>query len=126
MQVLVVDDSRVARRILTRFLSELGFSVLEAVDGRQGLQVLERLEHLALALVDWNMPEVDGLGFVRALRLDPTHSEVPVLMVASETELGQVRRALSSGVDEYLMKPLTREMLKEKLALLGLRPGEEP
>lgn len=120
MQVLVVDDSRVARRIISRLLRELGFSVTEAEDGRQALEALRIHEDLGLALVDWNMPELDGLAFVKLLRADPTHAELKVLMVTSETGMHKIRQALRAGVDEYVMKPFTREMLLEKLALLGL------
>ncbi|MDY7225465.1 response regulator [Hyalangium rubrum] len=119
MQVLVVDDSRVARRIISRLLRELGFSVTEAADGRQALEALRAHEGLGLALVDWNMPELDGLAFVQVLRSDPTYAGVKILMVTSETGMHKVRQALQAGVDEYVMKPFTREALLEKLALLG-------
>lgn len=120
MLVLVIDDSRVARRILSRHLEALGFSVTEAVDGRHALETVRGLRGLGLAVVDWNMPELDGLGFVQAFRADPAHAAVKILMVTSETGMDKVRQALQAGADEYVMKPCTREMLQEKLAMLGL------
>lgn len=120
MNALVVEDSGTTRRIIARLLRELGFDVAEAANGREGL---ERLGGLAarpsLVLVDWNMPELDGLAFVREVRADRSYDDVRLMMVTTEVEKRQVLRALAEGVDEYVMKPFTREMLVEKLTLLG-------
>jgi two-component system chemotaxis response regulator CheY len=117
VQSLVIDDSRAMRLILGRMLRELGFTVVEAANGR------EALDHLAsapdLVLVDWNMPEMTGIEFLEAMRQPPYSSTAKVIMVTTETEIPQVMRALGAGADEYLMKPFTRDSVLDKLHLLG-------
>lgn len=124
MLALVVDDSRAVRSTLRRMLNNVGFDVIEAGDG---LEALERLhdDDLSpdLALVDWNMPEMDGLDLVKSLRRERRYAELPVMMVTAETDSQQMVRALMAGADEYAMKPLDQEALVEKLALLGLAPA---
>lgn len=120
MRALVIDDSRVMRLILGRMLDELGFDVTDATDGRDGLRQLEAGLPPDLILVDWNMPEMTGIEFVEAVRTPPYDSSAKVVMVTTETEAAQVRQALESGADEYLMKPFTKDAISEKLALLGL------
>ncbi|MCC7125880.1 MAG: response regulator [Acidobacteria bacterium] len=118
MQVLVVDDSRAMRLILTRMLHEFGFTVTEAVDGRDALGRLR--PDMRLVLVDWNMPEMNGLEFVQQMRRDAQYAGTKVMMVTTETEMGQVTRALEAGAQEYVMKPFTREVMLDKLRVLGL------
>jgi len=118
-RALVVDDSRAIRRIIGRTLDALGFAVAEAADGREGLVRLDESD-AEVVLVDWNMPEMGGLEFVRAVRADPGRAEVRLLVVTSEAELGNMVEALEAGADEYLMKPFTPAALSDKLALLGL------
>jgi two-component system chemotaxis response regulator CheY len=119
MQALVVDDSATMRQILREYLKKLGFAVTEAANGREALDVLKRMPTADLVLVDWNMPEMDGVSFVRAVRADPSYAALPLLMVTTNTELSQVSTALEAGANEYIMKPFTREMIREKLELLG-------
>jgi two-component system chemotaxis response regulator CheY len=118
-RALVVDDSRAIRRIIGRTLDGLGFAVAEAADGREGLVRLGESD-AEVVLVDWNMPEMGGLEFVRAVRADPGRADVRLVMVTSEAELGHMVEALEAGADEYLMKPFTPGALSDKLALLGL------
>ncbi|MCA1712844.1 MAG: response regulator [Actinobacteria bacterium] len=118
MQSLVIDDSRAMRLILGRMLRELGFTVVEASNGREGLEQLEAAAP-DLVLVDWNMPEMSGIEFLEAMRRPPYISSAKVVMVTTETEIPQVIRALGAGADEYLMKPFTREAVLDKLHLLG-------
>jgi two-component system, chemotaxis family, chemotaxis protein CheY len=120
MQALVIDDSRAMRMILGRMLRELGFDVVEATNGRDGLERLDSGLSPALVLVDWNMPEMTGIEFVEAVRRPPYASGAKVVMVTTETEVPQVVRALEAGADEYVMKPFTKESIFEKLQLLGL------
>jgi two-component system chemotaxis response regulator CheY len=108
------------RRIISGILVELGFDVSEASDGAEGLARIRDTPDLAVTIVDWNMPVLDGLGLVRAVRSDPNRSSLPILMVTTETEKERIVKALIEGADEYLMKPFTREMIVEKLALLDL------
>jgi two-component system chemotaxis response regulator CheY len=114
---LVIDDSRAMRLILGRMLRDLGFDVVEATHGREGLQQLA--EAPDLVLVDWNMPEMSGIEFLEAMRRPPHSSAAKVVMVTTETEIPQVLRALGAGADEYLMKPFTKEAVLDKLHLLG-------
>jgi two-component system chemotaxis response regulator CheY len=121
--VLVIDDSRAMRAILRQMLGGAGFEVAEAAHGREGLERLRQAGPFDLLVVDWNMPEMDGLSFVKALRADAAYATVPVLMVTTETEVARMAEALEAGASEYVMKPFTREDLLSKLDLLGLAHG---
>lgn len=118
MQSLVIDDSRAMRLILRRMLRELGFTVDEAINGREGLEQLAATSP-ELVLLDWNMPEVSGIDFLQAMRRPPYASTAKVLMVTTESEVAQVIRALGAGADDYLMKPFTKAAVLDKLLLLG-------
>jgi two-component system chemotaxis response regulator CheY len=120
MRALILDDSRAIRLILTRLLSDLGFEVEQAENGARGLEALRHQPGFDLALVDWNMPEMNGLQFVEAVRANPHWRAMRLMMVTTETEQSQMARALQAGADEYVMKPFTREVITEKLAILGL------
>jgi two-component system chemotaxis response regulator CheY len=121
MHALVVDDSRVMRRVVGRIVSTLGFDVLEAGNGREALeQVAAHGDAIWVALVDWNMPEMDGLEFVRRVRALPGNEDLLVMMVTAQTGAEEMRAALDAGADEYLMKPFNEEHLRAKLALLGV------
>ena len=119
-RALVVDDSRAMRLILSRTLVDLGFEVVQAGNGREAMDTLERSSPVAFALVDWNMPEVTGIEFVERVRALPAYSGVRLIMVTTETEVEQVVRALDAGADEYIMKPFTRDAVEEKLRLVGV------
>ena len=124
MKALVVDDSRAMRAILSKHLRELGFDVHEARSGVDALMVLNKIGHADLMMVDWNMPEMDGVQFLRRVRSEREHDETRVMMVTTESEMSQVQVALEAGANEYLMKPFDREALLEKLLLLGIDPSE--
>jgi two-component system, chemotaxis family, chemotaxis protein CheY len=115
---LIVDDSRASRAFLRRMLADCGFEVIEA---GHGIEALERLDEqdADVALVDWHMPEMDGVQLVKALRKDRRFSDLPVMMVTGECDPRQMARALMAGADEYAMKPLDRTGLVDKLRLLG-------
>lgn len=121
IQVLVIDDSRTMRLILGRMLGDLGLEVTEATNGRDALAQLDAGLSPSVILVDWNMPEMTGIEFVEAVRRPPYESTAKVVMVTTETEVPQVRRALESGADEYVMKPFTSDAIIEKLQLLGIQ-----
>ena len=125
MRALVIDDSRVMRRIIGSQLQHLGFSVLEAGDGQQALDLLEAGENVELACIDWNMPVMDGLTFVTRVRSQKQWRDITLMMVTTESEHGQIVRALAAGAHEYLIKPFTPDALREKLDLLGLAPVQE-
>ncbi len=121
MRALVVDDSLPARRHAGRMLAELGFEVFEAADGGEAFEAVGKLGPVELVLLDWNMPYVDGLWFLRALRKDPAFREVLVVMATGNTDMASVQQALGEGANEYLMKPFTQEHLADKLQLLGFQ-----
>ncbi len=109
--------------ILARSLRDLGYEVREAENGRKALEVIEiEKASLKLVLADWNMPEVNGLELLKQLRSDPALSSLVVVMVTTETDLNQMVAALEAGANEYVMKPFTRDILMEKLELVGVHP----
>jgi two-component system chemotaxis response regulator CheY len=120
MHALVIDDSRTLRRILGDILRKLDFQVSEAANGREGLEVLAREKALNVVLVDWNMPKMNGLEFLRAVRADRRYANLPLMMVTTETELEQVAVAMDAGANEYMMKPFDMESVADKLRLLGV------
>ncbi len=120
-KALVVDDSRAVRMILARTLRELGYEVREAENGHRALEILDREPGaFHLSLVDWNMPEMNGMDLLRRLRADPRHASLIIVMVTTETEVEHMAAALESGANEYVMKPFTRDILVDKLRLAGL------
>lgn len=120
MLALVVDDSRVARAFLKNALRQVGFEVVEAQDGQDALNQLATIGSADVALVDWNMPVMNGLDFVKSVRKNQKYDDLTLMMVTSESEPTQLARALVAGASEYLMKPFTKELLYEKLGFLGL------
>jgi two-component system chemotaxis response regulator CheY len=120
---LVVDDSRAMRMILARTLREVGYEVREAANGREALKAIaEEKNAVKLALVDWNMPEINGLELLKQIRANQELNSLKVIMVTTETELDQMTAALEAGADEYVMKPFTKDILLEKLELAGIHP----
>ena len=119
MRALIVDDSRFVRGYLRGMLEENGISCEEAADGRAGLERLRGENRFDLALVDWNMPVMNGLEMLEQLRAEG-FNDLKVMMVTTEAENDYIVRALDAGADEYLMKPFDDEALNEKLAMLGL------
>lgn len=120
-RALVIDDSKTIRRILKKMLLEVGFDeVAEAGDGVEALEILRTGEKPQIALVDWNMPEMDGYTFIRIVRKRSDFDDLRLMMVTTETELDRVEDALAAGADEYVMKPFTKDVILDKLALLGL------
>jgi two-component system chemotaxis response regulator CheY len=120
MRALIVDDSKSMRMIIGKALQDIGIEVTEAGDGQQALDRLNQGQQVDLMLIDWNMPVMNGFDLVRAVRANVLLSDVRIMMVTTETSLGSMQQALEAGANEYLMKPFTREVLQEKLALLGL------
>ena len=120
-KALVVDDSRTIRIIIRRILTELGYGVCEAANGIEALKVLETEKtSVGFVLADWNMPEMNGLELVRSLRQNPEYASLKVLMVTTETEMDQMASAMQAGANEYVMKPFTKEILIEKLEIVGM------
>lgn len=120
MRALVVDDSKVMRMILTKTLREIGIEVTEAGHGQEALDRLNEGEPVDLMLVDWNMPLMNGYDLVCAVRANALLANIRIMMVTTEASMASVEKALAAGANEYLMKPFTHDILREKLAILGL------
>jgi len=120
VRALVVDDSKAIRRILTQMLVSMGLDVSEAGDGKEAFQVVESSDLFDFALVDWNMPEMNGYELVCEIRKHSKYDNMRLMMVTTETEMSQVVKALEAGANEYVMKPFTKEMIQEKLSLMGI------
>ncbi|MFI5099677.1 MAG: response regulator [Actinomycetes bacterium] len=122
---LVIDDSRTMRSIVRRIVAEWGFDVVEAADGQAALDFMEAADRLPdVALIDWNMPVLDGLEFVRRVRARDGWRDITLVMVTTESEHAQVVRALAAGAHDYIMKPFTPDAIAEKLQWLGLISAE--
>ncbi|WP_122818419.1 response regulator [Nocardioides pantholopis] len=124
MHALIIDDSRAMRSILRRIVAGLGWETTEAGDGQAALDHLEAGLLPDLCLIDWNMPVMDGYTFVTRVRADPRWRAITLMMVTTESEHGQIVRALAAGAHEYVIKPFTADAILDKLALLGLRDQE--
>jgi len=125
MRALVVDDSSTMRRLLKKILAGVDFEVEEAKDGRAALEMLRQHPDTGLTLIDWNMPEMNGLDLLLAIRADRAFDAMRVMMVTTEMGLSRVAGALEQGANEYVMKPFTREVILEKLRILGFAVPEE-
>ncbi|SFO32152.1 two-component system, chemotaxis family, response regulator CheY [Geodermatophilus obscurus] len=124
VRALVIDDSRAMRRIVTGTLEGFGYETRQAGNGQEALDVLREGWLPDLCTIDWNMPVMDGLQFVNAVRANPAWRTLTLMMVTSESEHGQIVRALAAGAHEYVIKPFTADAIRDKLALLGLLPQE--
>ena len=122
MRALVIDDSKAARMAVSRILQDVGITCEEAENGAQALEKIRNEGPFDMAMVDWNMPVMNGYDFVKEIRHDSKLADLKLIMVTTENELSQVVKALSAGANEYIMKPFTDEMILEKLEILGLRP----
>lgn len=120
MRALVVDDSSAMRAVLGMILKRRGFEILQAKEGLEALNVLSSTSPIQLILIDWNMPGMNGLELLRRVRQQPEYSAAQILMVTTETGMGQMADALAAGANEYIMKPFTPDIVVEKLELLGL------
>lgn len=115
MKILVVDDFSTMRRIIKNLLRDLGFTnVTEADDGATALPMLKQTQFDFL-ITDWNMPGMQGIDLLKAVRSDPGLASLPVLMVTAEAKRDQIVEAAQAGVNGYIVKPFTATTLKEKI-----------
>lgn len=121
-KALVVDDCTITRKLIKNFLMGFGFKSVEAADGKQAFECLKKHQDVEIAFVDWNMPVMTGIEFLHQVRSDTKLHSLKIVMVTGNTEMSFVKTALTEGVDEYIMLPLTKEIFQEKLALLGIHP----
>ncbi len=118
MKVLLVDDSVTMRRIQKTQITSLGITdIIEAGDGEDALGKLQSNMPIDLVLLDWNMPVMDGLTFLKKVRQDPAYKGVKIIMCTSESEKSRVVEALKSGANNYIVKPFTPDALKEKIGI---------
>lgn len=123
LRALVLEDSVAMRTIIRQFLGELGFDVVEAGTGREGLDRIVEMDQVDVVLVDLHMPEMTGSEFLRAARAMPRFHRTPMMVVTTQSELASITASLEAGSNEYLMKPFDRKALLEKLLILGVDPG---
>lgn len=116
---LIVEDSRVIRKVSRHIVESLGMTTLEAENGQQALDVCDA-GMPELILLDWNMPVMDGIQFLRALRARPDGAQPKVVFCTTEYDAGHIREAIAAGADEYVMKPFDHETLHMKLQLIGI------
>lgn len=123
MKTIIIEDDEAMRMLLSDIMEDLCFEVQEAENGRVGLNLLKEQGSVDVMMVDWRTPEMSGLDVVKAVRADTVYDGVKLLMVTGLTEMDEVVEALSAGANEYLMKPYTKEMVIDKLKLLGFQVG---
>lgn len=123
MRMLIIDDSKAMRGFLTALAQEMSFTTTEAEDGRDGLDKLiknDPREPFDIALVDWDMPRMTGLELVEVIRRNHDFDGLKLMMVTTNNTPEKVEAALNAGANDFLMKPVTKESLEEKLLILGL------
>ena len=118
MKALVIEDSKSIRQIERRYLEEIGFTVVEAENGEEGLRVLKENPDIRLIILDWHMPIMNGYEFLKAVRANPEWNEIKIMMVTTENQQKSVIEAIMAGANEYLMKPFDKEMLESKIRFL--------
>ncbi|NOX31799.1 MAG: response regulator [Actinobacteria bacterium] len=117
---LVIDDSRAARMLIGRAVRSLGLETLDAEHGADALAVLEESGPVDVMLVDWNMPVMDGLEFLKRVRKIRAHAGTSILMISSESDPKMMARALIAGADDYLVKPVDAEVIGDRLSAMHL------
>ena len=116
MRIMSVDDSRSTRQFIQNAIDVLGFEFLEAADGKEALEALERENgNVDLILLDWNMPVMDGMEMLEKVKADDRFKDIPVTMVTTEIERPKVVQAISKGAKNYVMKPFSQEDLIAKI-----------
>jgi two-component system chemotaxis response regulator CheY len=116
MKILVVDDSSTMRRIIVNTLARLGYKdVVQAADGVEAWDALQANEDIGVVITDWNMPNMNGLELVKKIRAQDKYKAMPIIMVTTEGGKKEVIIALKAGVNNYIVKPFTPQVLKEKL-----------
>ncbi len=116
MKILIVDDSKTMRMIIGRTLKELGHETREAGNGREAIAVLKGESDWGLVMADWNMPEMNGLEMVIAVKAEEVYKPLPIMMVTTETEMSNIQKAMDAGAAGFIMKPFKKEAIQEKIA----------
>lgn len=116
---LIVDDSKIVRRLERRIMEDLGFTVSEAEDGQKAIEYCQN-QKPELVLLDWHMPVVNGMEFLKTLRAMPDGKNPKVIFCTTESNISNIKQAMSSGADEYVMKPFDADIIKGKLRQIGM------
>ncbi|MAT16675.1 MAG: response regulator [Planctomyces sp.] len=119
-KILLVDDSRAVRLVSRKIVSGMELEALEAENGADALEVVKANPDLDVVLLDWNMPVMDGLTFLKELRSMSIPKQPIVVMCTTENEMERIVEAMQNGADEYIMKPFTEEIIREKLEETGI------
>ncbi|MCX7724507.1 MAG: response regulator [Thermodesulfovibrio sp.] len=114
MKILVVDDDKTTRKMISLILKSKGYEVVTAENGLEALQKLG-LEKINLILTDMNMPYMDGIEFIKQVRANPEISNIPIVMITTEADEEEKRKAFEAGVDDYLVKPTNAEQISESM-----------
>jgi len=123
MKLIVADDSRMVRGIVTRIVEPLGYEVVAAGNGQEALNILESGEqNINLVLLDWNMPVLNGIDVIKKMRADSRLRSIPVLMVSTESEEDRIKQAMDAGAQGYLTKPFTPEQLTNAIRRALVKP----
>ncbi len=124
-KMLIVDDSKAMRGFLLHLATELSFQAAEAEDGKQALDTLVKgdpKQPFDLALVDWDMPRMNGIEFIQLVRRNQTYRGMKLLMITANNTEEKISKALQAGADDVMMKPITKDALQQKLLSLGFQP----
>jgi two-component system chemotaxis response regulator CheY len=122
MKCLVVDDSRVVRKVARRIVEDLGFACDEAEDGQKAYEACLQAMPDAI-LLDWNMPVMSGIDFLEKLRAMPGGQTPKVVFCTTENDMAHIQRAMTAGANEYIMKPFDSDIIKSKFSQIGLIEG---
>lgn len=112
---MVVDDSRQIRHHVARTLKEFEYTTIEAEHGGVCMELLKEDSSVDVILLDWNMPEMDGMETLEAIKANPQYDHIKIVMMTTENKSEKIMMAMDKGADEYIMKPLTKEVISEKL-----------
>ncbi len=119
-KILLVDDSRAVRMACKRLVTAVGLEAYEAEHGEDALEKVRQTPDFDVVLLDWNMPVMDGLTFLKALRAEPLEKQPVVVMCTTENDMDRIVEAMQAGADEYIMKPFTEDIVREKLEGTGV------
>lgn len=120
---LVVDDSKIVRKVVRKIIEGLSFEVFEAEDGKAAIEQL-KTQPVEVMILDWNMPVMDGLECMKALRADSTIAQPKIIFCTTENDFEKIQMAMMAGADEYVMKPFDEAIIKGKLQQLGIIEDE--
>lgn len=116
---LIVDDSKIVRKVVRRIVEALGFAILEAENGKEAVEVT-KANTVDVIILDWNMPVMDGMECMLKIRADATISQPKIIFCTTENEFTKIQQAIMNGADEYVMKPFDEAIIAGKMVQLGL------